>query len=195
MNKRNLTTLGLAVIAITLGGIGFALAQDTAVQTKPPCDGTGALLGLMNGRGFWAQLTEEQATILAEQTQEMLAAGASHDEIREMKATMLQEWGIEALAEQTQAMLEAGATHEEIQAMKASMLQEWGIDAPQWSGPHMGGMGAATVSSYVTAVEAASSMVDAETETVAATATMASVQTKRIDKKSIKPFFLIKQRK
>jgi hypothetical protein len=90
-----------------MGGIGFVLAQDTTTDDLL-CDGTGALLGLMNGRGFWAQLTEEQRT---------------------------------ALAEQTQVMLEAGATHEEIQAMKASMLQEWGIDAPQWSGPHMGGMG------------------------------------------------------
>jgi hypothetical protein len=96
MNKRNLTTLGiLAVIAIALGGIGFALAQDTALDETLPCDGTGPL-GLLIGRGFWAQLTEEQATILAEQTQEMLAAGASHDDIREMKATMLQEWGIDA---------------------------------------------------------------------------------------------------
>jgi hypothetical protein len=108
MNKRNLTIMGLAVFAIMMGGIGFVLAQDTAATDAALCDGTGALLGLMNGRGFWAKLTEEQRT---------------------------------ALAEQTQAMLEAGATHEEIQAMKASMLQEWGIDAPQWSGPHMGGMG------------------------------------------------------
>ncbi len=96
MNKRNLTTLGiLAVITLALGGIGFALAQDTEVVDEIlPCDKTGQI-GLMNGRGFWSQLTEEQATILAEQTQEMLAAGASHEEIMEMKATMLQEWGID----------------------------------------------------------------------------------------------------
>ena len=97
MNKRNLTTLGiLAVIALALGGIGFALAQDTgAVEETLPCDGTGPI-GLMNGRGFWSQLTEEQATILYEQTQEMLEAGATHDEIMDMKANLLEEWGIEA---------------------------------------------------------------------------------------------------
>ena len=96
MNKRNLTTLGiLAVIAIALGGIGFALAQDTT-SDELLCNGTGAQIGLMNGRGFWAQLTEEQATILAEQTQEMLAAGASHEEIMEMKAGLLAELGIDA---------------------------------------------------------------------------------------------------
>ena len=95
MNKRNLTTLGiLAVIAVALGGIGFALAQDTSDELL--CNGTGAQLGLMNSRGFWSQLTEEQATILIEQTQEMLAAGASHEEIMEMKAGLLAEWGIDA---------------------------------------------------------------------------------------------------
>ena len=79
-----------------MGGIGFALAQDDSViDDTPVCDGTG-VLGLMNGRGFWSQLTEEQQTQLAEQTQEMLEAGASQEEIREMKANQLQEWGIDA---------------------------------------------------------------------------------------------------
>ena len=97
MSKRNLKTIGiLAVIAVALGGIGFALALDTeAVDETLPCDGTGPI-GLMNGRGFWSRLTEEQATILAEQTQEMLAAGASHEEIMEMKAALLAEWGVDA---------------------------------------------------------------------------------------------------
>lgn len=96
MSKRNLTILGLlAVITMVMGGVGFALAQDTAVVDELPCDGTGPF-SLMNGRGFWAQLSEEQATMLTEQTQAMIEAGASHDEIREMKATKLQEWGIDA---------------------------------------------------------------------------------------------------
>ena len=78
-----------------MGGIGLVLAQDTAATDALLCDGTGALLGLVNGRGFWAQLTEEQRTALAEQTQTMLEAGATHEEIQEMKASMLQEWGID----------------------------------------------------------------------------------------------------
>lgn len=97
MNTKKNTILGLlAVIAIVMGGIGFALAQDDSViDDTPVCDGTG-VLGLMNGRGFRSQLTEEQQTQLAEQTQEMLEAGASQEEIREMKANQLQEWGIDA---------------------------------------------------------------------------------------------------
>ena len=96
MSKRNITILGLlAVITMVMGGVGFALAQDTTVVDEFPCDGTGPL-SLMNGRGFGGQLTEEQATMLTEQTQAMIEAGASHDEIREMKASKLQEWGIDA---------------------------------------------------------------------------------------------------
>jgi hypothetical protein len=97
MSKGNMTTIGvLAVIAVALSGIGFALARGAeAAGDAPPCDGTG-LMGLFNGRGFWSRLTEEQATILAEQTQEMLAAGATHEEIVEMKAALLEEWGIDA---------------------------------------------------------------------------------------------------
>jgi len=96
MKARNLSILGLlAVITMVIGGVGFALAQDTTVVDELPCDGTGPF-SLMNGRGVWAQLSEEQATMLIEQTQAMLEAGASHDEIREMKATKLQELGIDA---------------------------------------------------------------------------------------------------
>jgi len=94
MNRKNLTIFSLlAVMAIGLGGLGFVLAQDT-VEKELQCNG--GVLGLLNGRGFWAQLSEEQRTELAEKTQEMLDAGATQEEIREMKATMLQEWGIEA---------------------------------------------------------------------------------------------------
>ena len=97
MNTQKTTILGLlAVIAIVMGGIGFALAQDdTVVDDTIVCTGDG-VLGLLNGRGFWSQLTEEQRTQLATQTQEMLEAGATQEEIRAMKATMLQEWGIDA---------------------------------------------------------------------------------------------------
>ena len=92
----NKTLIGLlAVIAIVMGGIGFALADDTTTDDTTVCDGTG-VLGLLNGRGYWSQLTEEQRTQLTEQTQEMLEAGATQEEIREMKANQLQEWGIDA---------------------------------------------------------------------------------------------------
>jgi len=84
----------LAVIAIIMGGIGFALAQSEAIDPAT-CEGNG-FLGLLKGSGFWSQLTEEQRTQLAEQTQEMLQAGASREEIRAMKAVLLQEWGIDA---------------------------------------------------------------------------------------------------
>ena len=94
MNKRNLIIIGLlSVVAIIMGSVGFAIADDSNGATERICEGTG-LLGLFNGRGFWNQLTEEQRTILVEKTQEMIEAGATHEEIREMKATMLQEWGI-----------------------------------------------------------------------------------------------------
>lgn len=97
MNTKNLTILGIfAVIAITLGGIGFALAADDIISVDNPlCTGDG-VLGLLNGRGYWSQLTEEQRTQLATQTQEMLEAGESQEAIREMKVSMLQEWGIDA---------------------------------------------------------------------------------------------------
>jgi hypothetical protein len=97
MNTKKTTILGLlAVIAIVMSGIGFALAQDdTVVDDTTVCDGTG-VLGILNGRGFWSNLTEEQQIQLATQTQEMLEAGASQEEIREMKANQLQEWGIDA---------------------------------------------------------------------------------------------------
>ena len=96
MSKRNITILGLlAVITMVIGGVGFALAQDTAESYDYPCDGTGPI-GLMNGYGFWSQLTDEQATLMTEQTQAMYEAGASHDEIMDMRAALLQEWGIDA---------------------------------------------------------------------------------------------------
>ncbi len=94
--RKNLTLLGLlAVIGIVVGGIGFALAQDSAGVEDLPCDGTGPL-GVMNGRGFWSQLSEEQRTALNEETRLMYEAGANHEEIQSMKAAMLESWGIDA---------------------------------------------------------------------------------------------------
>ncbi len=94
--RKGLTLLGLlAVIGIVMGGIGFAVAQDAAVVDDLLCEGTGPL-GVMNGRGFWSQLSEEQGTALFEETQKMYEVGATHEEIQAMKAEMLEGWGIEA---------------------------------------------------------------------------------------------------
>ena len=93
--RKNLTILGLlAVIGIVMGGIGFALAEDTVSVEDLTCEGT-RLLGVINGKGFWSQLSEEQRTALYEETQLMYEAGATHEEIQSMKASMLESWGID----------------------------------------------------------------------------------------------------
>ncbi|GAI21852.1 unnamed protein product, partial [marine sediment metagenome] len=43
-----------------------------------------------------SQLTDEQSAELFEETQNMLEAGATHEEIRAMKTAKLEEWGIDA---------------------------------------------------------------------------------------------------
>jgi hypothetical protein len=45
---------------------------------------------------FWSQLSEEKKDLLYEKIQSLLEAGASHEEIREMKASILEEWGFDA---------------------------------------------------------------------------------------------------
>ena len=93
--RKGITILGLlAVIGIVMGGIGFAAAQDPVIDDLV-CDGTGPL-GVLNGRGFWGQLSEEQSSALIAETQSMYEAGATHEEIQAMKAEMLESWGIEA---------------------------------------------------------------------------------------------------
>jgi len=95
MNTRKMTFIGLlAVLAISIGGVGFVLAQSEEAVTYP-CEGDGPV-GLLMGRGFWSQLTEEQSAELLASSQEMMESGAAPEEIREMKANMLDEWGIEA---------------------------------------------------------------------------------------------------
>lgn len=95
MSKRNVKALGLlVVVAIALGGIGFVYAQTNS-NDEITCLGVGPQ-SLLNGNGFWSQLTEEQKTALYDEAQSMLDSGATPEEIREMKASMLAEWGIEA---------------------------------------------------------------------------------------------------
>ncbi len=134
MNK-NKTLIGLlAAIAVIMSGIGFALAQDTTVVSDDVivCDGTG-VLGLMNGRGFWSQLTEEQRTQLATQTQEMLEAGESQEAIREMKANQLQEWGIEAPL--------WGGPHSDSQGPHGQQLRDGRASGSQYGGRGSGTRG------------------------------------------------------
>ena len=84
-----------ALIAITVGSITYVLADDIVEQVEYPCDGQGPY-SLLMGRGFWSQLTEEQRAELFEETQNMLEAGATYEEIKAMKAAKLEEWGIDA---------------------------------------------------------------------------------------------------
>ncbi len=97
VNKRKtMTVISIFVlIAITVGSITYVLADDIVEQVEYPCDGQGPY-SLLMGRGFWSQLTEEQRAELFEETQNMLEAGATHEEIQAMKAAKLEEWGIDA---------------------------------------------------------------------------------------------------
>lgn len=91
MKPKTITILGLmAVMAITLGGLGFAYAQTD----ETTCLGTGPQ-SLLNARGFWGTLTEDQRVDLYDSVQTMVNAGALPEEIQAMKAARLAEWGIE----------------------------------------------------------------------------------------------------
>ena len=131
--RKGITLLGLlAVIGIVMGGIGFAVAQDTTVVDDLLCEGTGPL-GVMNGRGFWSQLSEEQGTALFEETQMMYEAGATHEEIQAMKAEMLEGWGIEAPL--------WGGPHVGGQGGYGKMLQDGEGSGGQYGGRGAGGKG------------------------------------------------------
>ena len=97
MNKgKTMTVLGLlALIALTIGGLSYAFADTVVEQDVYSCDGEGPY-SLLMGRGFWSQLSEEQRIELSEETQNMLEAGATQEEIRAMKAAKLEEWGFDA---------------------------------------------------------------------------------------------------
>lgn len=94
--QRNKTILGiLAIIGVVLGGISFALADEVETADFTPCEGAGPR-SLVNGNGFWLRLTEEQRTKLLDSIQELIEDGATPEDIRELKATLLEEWGFEA---------------------------------------------------------------------------------------------------
>ena len=94
-----LTSLVLAALAI--GSIGFVLADTgdpilSQVEGEDiPCLGLGPR-GLIEGRGVWANLTQDQSDELVANIEALRDADATHEEIREYIAGKLDEWGLEA---------------------------------------------------------------------------------------------------
>ncbi|MBC8228165.1 hypothetical protein H8E77_01290, partial [bacterium] len=115
--------------------------------------GNHALKGMAEDMG--TTLTDEQRAGIQERVTEMKDAGASRQEIREVVAEMLTEYGIEvpdawfnrlgkgnylcadltdeqrtAIEEKVTEMKEAGASRTEIREAVAEMLAEYGIEVP-----------------------------------------------------------------
>ena len=94
-----LTSLVLAALAI--GSIGFVLADTgdpilgQVEGEDSPCLGLGPR-GLIEGRGVWANLTQDQSDELVANIEALRDADATHEEIREYIAGKLDEWGLEA---------------------------------------------------------------------------------------------------
>ena len=94
-----LTSLVLAALAI--GSIGFVLADtgdpilSQVEGVDSPCLGLGPR-GLIEGRGYWASLTQDQRDELVADVEALRDADATHEEIRELIAGKLDEWGLEA---------------------------------------------------------------------------------------------------
>ena len=94
-----LTSLVLAALAI--GSIGFVLADtgdpipSQVDGVDVPCLGLGPR-GLIEGRGVWANLTQDQSDELVANIEALRDADATPEEIREYIAGKLDEWGLEA---------------------------------------------------------------------------------------------------
>jgi hypothetical protein len=94
-----LTSLVLAALAI--GSIGFVLADTgdpilgQVEGVDIPCLGLGPR-GLIEGRGVWANLTQDQSDELVANIEALRDADATHEEIREYIAGKLDVWGLEA---------------------------------------------------------------------------------------------------
>jgi hypothetical protein len=101
--KTTILLTSLVLAALVIGGIGYVLAdtdipilgQETDGVKDSPCLGLGPM-GLKNGRGFWANLTQEQRDELVAEVEALRDADATHDEIRDKIAGKLEEWGLEA---------------------------------------------------------------------------------------------------
>jgi hypothetical protein len=103
MGKKTTTLLiSLVFAALVIGGIGFVLAdtdvpilgQREGVVEDSLCLGRGPM-GLIEGRGFWASLTQDQRDELVADIETLRDSDATQEEIREMIAGKLEKWGLE----------------------------------------------------------------------------------------------------
>lgn len=104
MDRRtNILLASVALIALALGGVGIVLADvDAPGAAQEPeggveeliCQGLGPM-GIRYGRGFWSTLSEEQRDELVSAIEVLLEEGATHEEIQDMIAGKLEEWGLE----------------------------------------------------------------------------------------------------
>jgi len=93
----------MALITLVIGGVGIVLADVGAPGVaQEPEDGVEEFIyqglgpvGIKNGRGFWSTLSDEQRDELVSAIETLQEEGATHDEIRDMIAGTLQDWGIE----------------------------------------------------------------------------------------------------
>ena len=101
MEKKITILLSLVFAALAIGSIGFVLADTgdpilgQVEGVDIPCLGLGPR-GLIEGRGVWADLTQDQSDELVANIEALRDADATHEEIREYIAGKLDEWGLEA---------------------------------------------------------------------------------------------------
>ena len=118
-----------------------------------------------HGKGFTAELTEEQREAIREKIDQMRSEGATRKEIHAAAGEMLEQYGIEVpegwgkgrgrmgffgnLTEEQREAIHAkitelrgkGATREQIHAAVRDMLQRYGIELPEHWGERRGPMG------------------------------------------------------
>ncbi|MBC8225140.1 hypothetical protein H8E65_11160 [Candidatus Bathyarchaeota archaeon] len=101
MEKKITILLSLVFAALAIGSISFVLADtgdpmlSQVEGVDSPCLGLGPR-GLIEGRGVWANLTQDQSDELVANIEALRTADATHEEIRDMIAGKLDEWGLEA---------------------------------------------------------------------------------------------------
>ena len=161
--KSRNSIIAIALIALSIGGMSLIMtnAQTTEESyegTEYPIYGCG-FMSQQKNRGPWSELTQEQADELKALIESMRTADVSPQEIREVVAAKLDEWGLNApqmqgprnwaygpwasLTEEQQdelrimidAMRELGAEPSEIHDAIKAKLEEWGIELPPMQGP------------------------------------------------------------